>query len=229
MAWDEHAVKSYWDFESLFQENYFTYQYGEKLAKFISHFIPACGDVLDYGAGKGFFSEALLNRGIRTATFDLSPESTSASRQKFQKRDDYLGAFDSESIKQQSNRFDVVFLLEVVEHLEDKIRKQTLNQIHSLLKNEGLLIISTPNDENLEKNLILNPSTQEIFHRWQHCYSWTGESLAKEVDQYGFNTEHIFTLHLKHVGPAPIMAIRQLLSRTKKPPHLLVVARKTAR
>lgn len=226
MLWTEESIKNFWDFESLFPENYFTFQNRNKLTEFILPYIKSHHKVLDYGAGKGFLTQELLKKGIKTATYDLSKESSEASRKKFSSQPNYIGSFNNNTINENHNKFNVVFLIEVIEHLESNVRSQVLEQIHSLLKEDGILIITTPNEEDLTKNLILNPSTKEIFHRWQHCYSWSATSLAEVIEKNSFKVLSTHTINLKHIGPSPLTSIKRLLKKHKKQPHLIAICKK---
>jgi len=226
MDWSQESIKNFWDFESLFPENYFTYQHGKQLAEFIYPYIGNKDEVLDYGAGNGFFTEQLLKKRIRTATFDLSEESSEFSKNKFINNPNYLGAFDNSTITEQNNRFDVVFLLEVIEHLDNATRSLVLDQIHTLLKEDGLLVITTPNKENLTDNLIINPSTMEIFHRWQHCFSWSATSITKAMEDNNFTALEIHETNLKYVGKSIIKPIKRFLKKNRKQPHLIVISKK---
>ena len=227
MTWTEKSIKDFWDFESLFPENYFTYQHGQNLADFIYPYIKNSSQALDYGAGNGFFTNQLLNKRVHTATFDLSQESSESSNNKFCNHPDYLGAFNNNTITQQDGCFDVVFLLEVIEHLDTTTRSLVLGQIHKILKKNGTVVISTPNQENLANNLIINPLTMEIFHRWQHCYSWSADSLKKEIEHNNFTVQHTHEIDLKYVGTSPIKIVKRHLKRHKRQPHLIVIAKKS--
>lgn len=226
MTWTHESIKCFWDFESNFPENYFAFQHGKKLLGHILPYINNNDKVLDYGAGKGFFTQELLSKGIKTATFDLSKESSKASKNKFRNHASYIGSFDNNTIKENRNQFDIIFLIEVIEHLESDTRTLVLEQIHSLLKDNGLLVITTPNEEDLTKSLIINPSTKEIFHRWQHCYSWSAKSLSEDIEKNKFKVLSTHSINLKHIGKSPLMYIKRLLKRHNKQPHLIAISQK---
>ncbi len=76
--------------------------------------------------------------------------------------------YDLEEIQES---FDVVFLLEVIEHLEFKEGTRVLRRVHDLLREGGRLIITTPN--------IFNPGRfwRDVTHKAAYCYDELGGIL----------------------------------------------------
>lgn len=230
--WDETSVKAFWDFEAAFDWRYFTYLRGANIAGMFKSELEGKSRILDYGAGKGFLAEELLKRGFKVSCFDLSEETTRVLDSKFNSRPNYLGSFTAKDIEANSGSFDAVLLIEVIEHLEDDARKVVLGDIFNLLKPGGIVIISTPNNENLGRELICNPLTKDVYHRWQHVYSWTGESLSDETKRNGFKTLAVIETDLKYEGRGGLWQFRGFLKKLKtrikgrRQENLLVVAAK---
>jgi 2-polyprenyl-3-methyl-5-hydroxy-6-metoxy-1,4-benzoquinol methylase len=230
--WDEKSVKSFWDFEAAFDWRYFTSLRGPNIAGMFQARLRGKSRILDYGAGKGFLTEELLKHGFKVSCFDLSEATTRSLDAKFKSNANYLGSFSTDEIEANRGSFDAVFLIEVIEHLEDDARKTVLGQIHNLLAKDGVVIISTPNDENLGRELICNPRTNEVYHRWQHVYSWTGASLSAEVERHGFKTQAVIETDLKYEGLGAVWYMRGALKKFKarlkghRQGNLLVVAAK---
>jgi 2-polyprenyl-3-methyl-5-hydroxy-6-metoxy-1,4-benzoquinol methylase len=81
-------------------------------------------------------------------------------------------------------RFDVVFALDVLEHveaLEEAIGN--IGNIGRLLKPNGLLIATVPWKENLADNMVMCPVCRHVFHRWGHFHSF--HSLSDVVEMLG--------------------------------------------
>jgi predicted TPR repeat methyltransferase len=104
-------------------------------------------DVLDIGAGEGFFASELTANGNRVSGIDnrLRPAESSRFEQ-------YFSADLEEGIapvirQLDGKRFDRVLLLDVLEHL--RYPEQILRQSHEVLKRDGLLIVSLPNIANI--------------------------------------------------------------------------------
>lgn len=230
--WDEKSVKAFWDFEAVFDWRYFTYLRGANIAGMFKSELIGMSRVLDYGAGKGFLAAELLKRGLKVSCFDLSEETTRTLDAKFKAEPNYLGSFTPREISVNHGSFDAVFLIEVIEHLEDDARKIVLGDICQLLRPGGIVIISTPNNEDLGRELICNPLTREVYHRWQHVYSWTGESLSREVERHGFKTRAVIETNLKYEGLGGLWRLRGFLKKAKarikgrQQEHLIVLATK---
>jgi 2-polyprenyl-3-methyl-5-hydroxy-6-metoxy-1,4-benzoquinol methylase len=139
-----------------FQE-YFVH-YPIKQSKSSSHdyarrMVGSNQDVLDIGAGEGFFAAELAGNGNRISGIDnrLVPAETARFEQYF--------TADLEDgiapVVQQlgGKRFDRVLVLDVLEHLRHP--EQILRQSHEVLKREGLLIASLPNIANIYVRLML--------------------------------------------------------------------------
>jgi malonyl-CoA O-methyltransferase len=97
--------------------------------------------VLDVGAGIGFFSNMCCDLGAVVVAVDFSSEMI----KKIKKR--YGNKFLAQKCKAHqlpfhNDRFDIVLLLDVIEHLY-KVQL-TLTEIRRVLKPEGKLIITTP-------------------------------------------------------------------------------------
>lgn len=228
MSWDEEKVKNFWDYESIFETRYFTYTLGKPLCNYVSKYLQGNVDVLDYGAGKGFLTKELLRRGIKTASFDLSPESRNAIAERNKDNPNYLGGYSPEDIATKENCFDVIFMVEVVEHLEDDVREKVFTQVHSLLKKGGVFIMTAPNNEDLRRQLVCNPVTNELFHAVQHVYSWTGESLSKAAKPFGFTAEFVGETNLRY-HTSPMKKLIKSIFRSSKSvdkDNLVVVLRK---
>ena len=73
----------------------------------------------------------------------------------------------------------------------DGYGKYTIFQVYSgyiFALSTGIIIFSTPNNEDLSKNYICNPIDGSLFHRWQHVLSWNSDSLEKKLAARGLRT-----------------------------------------
>jgi predicted SAM-dependent methyltransferase len=80
-------------------------------------------------------------------------------------------AHDFYSLDEVDETFDVVFLFEVIEHLELEEGMEMLGKIYALLSEGGRLILTTPN--------VFNPSRfwRDATHRVAYCYDELGGIL----------------------------------------------------
>lgn len=95
-------------------------------------------NILDVGGGDGFLGEQLWKMGNIISTIDLPTVSTQDNRSQFL----LAVTGDAELLPFNINTFDVVLASEIVEHLWSP--NSFLDETYRILKNDGYLIISTP-------------------------------------------------------------------------------------
>jgi 2-polyprenyl-3-methyl-5-hydroxy-6-metoxy-1,4-benzoquinol methylase len=230
LVWTRDMVHRFWAFERRRPENYFAFQVGGVLARRFRRHLR--GRVVDYGAGTGFLLEELLAAGVQCAAVEFGEHATAALANQFAGRSGFLGARSSENLGEWKGTFDAAFLLEVVEHLYDEDLRECLSGVRSLLKPDGLLIVTTPNEEDRSKSFISSPESGLLFHRFQHVRSWSVETLSAALTANGFAVTEIgatdFAAHpaaLKRTMALPLRLARSAATRLlKRTPHLYAVA-----
>jgi len=144
-------------------------------------------------------------------------------------RKGFLGFATIDDLLGDSRRFDAVFLLEVIEHLDDQWLDTTLKQARALLKENGLLVVTTPNEERLEDSMVYCPVSNVIFHRWQHMRSWSSTTLLNCLSAQGFRDIQIETRTFAAPRAQNVSVMRYLISRIldrfRKPQSLVAMAR----
>jgi 2-polyprenyl-3-methyl-5-hydroxy-6-metoxy-1,4-benzoquinol methylase len=230
LVWTPEMVRRFWAYESSRPENFFSFQVGSVLVRRFRKYLA--GDVVDYGAGGGYLIEDLLGRGTRCAAVEA--DATEINR-RFAGIPRFLGARSFNNLADWQGRFDVAFLVEVVEHLYDKELSDCLLSVHDLLKPHGLLIVTTPNNERRSDHFICSPESGRLFHRFQHVRSWTPVSLSDALTQSGFKTVQTGTTDFG----ASLFALRRTngigfrLARAiakniwRREPHLFAIAHAT--
>jgi SAM-dependent methyltransferase len=147
---------------------------GPEFLKLTRRFFVPDGKVLDFGAGSGDFLELLLADGLKAAGFEPSRNRTSLLVSRLGGYKDFLGIVSSRS----TEIFDVVFMMEVVEHVLDHDFQVVLDRAARFVKPGGYVIVSTPNNENLEQASVFCPVSEKLFHPWQHVRSFTHQQLV---------------------------------------------------
>ena len=104
-------------------------------------------------------------------------------------------------------KVEVVLSSQVIEHVENP--KLFLNEIHHLLADDGLLIISTPNKKDILKSIL--PEFNSFFYRTQHRWYFDEQSIVNCIKLTEFKVKKIEYIH--RYGMAN--ALEWL--RTKKP------------
>lgn len=105
--------------------------------------LPKGSSILDFGAGQGALSDRLVDAGFNVTSVDIDEENFKTDKATFVKVN-----FDSnESIQNfvslNTNRFDAVIGIEVIEHVEDQWNY--VRQLIKVTKPGGLILVTTPN------------------------------------------------------------------------------------
>ena len=79
--------------------------------------------------------------------------------------------------------FDVVTMFDVIEHLTDP--KGTLEEINTLMKKDGLLVITTPNSGSLVAK-ILGKRWEEVRRAREHTYFFSKKTLSCMLKKTNF-------------------------------------------
>ena len=99
------------------------------------------GMLLDIGCGNGWFLRQMQGQGFKVHGLDLSPIACQAASEKVGKENIFEG--DVFSLDLPHKHYDVITLWHLIEHVSNPVK--TLRKIHTLLKDDGLLIICCPN------------------------------------------------------------------------------------
>jgi 2-polyprenyl-3-methyl-5-hydroxy-6-metoxy-1,4-benzoquinol methylase len=229
LVWDHDTLVRFWAYHSKFPENYFSFQKGADVVRRVKRYIPQEASVVDYGCGPGFLLPHLVRAGYRVTGADFSLAATSSAADATTSQPGIVGLSTIDDLLSRHEKFDVIFLLEVIEHLDDNWLDRTLTNCRQLLKPRGALIITTPNEERLEDNVVYCPVSNLTFHRWQHVRSWSSRSLRDILKRYGFEVASVQATNFRQAAPAGISiarrVLRRMFSRFRRPQSLLAVAR----
>lgn len=111
--------------------------------------------VLDIACGEGYGSNILAKKAKYVFGIDISPEAIEHSSRKYRKENLKYIEGSALSIPLENNSVDVVVSFETLEHLTQQ--DEMLQEFRRVLKEDGLLIISTPEKENYSKTDPFNP------------------------------------------------------------------------
>jgi len=98
--------------------------------------------ILDVGCGAGFMLDEFKNYSSFPVGIEPSKSLSAYAKRNF-KIQIYNGYLDSDLIKRINQKFDVVILSHILEHLSDPL--SFLNLVDQILKKAGLIYIETPN------------------------------------------------------------------------------------
>jgi 2-polyprenyl-3-methyl-5-hydroxy-6-metoxy-1,4-benzoquinol methylase len=184
LKWTPELVGRFWDGFSQTQLVQFSFskQAGQSLLIAIDHLLPRDGKVLDFGAGDGHLVHLLCERGFCATAYEPS----AGRMQNLEVALAGIERFGGVIGRDAPSKFDLVLMAEVIEHVLDDELDITLGRLADLTKPGGTLIVTTPNNENLELGMTYCPVSNMLFHRWQHVRSFTETTLPKLLHDYGF-------------------------------------------
>jgi len=243
IEWTDEQVKKFWDYESQFPEKYFTHTFGGRILEEIGEHLKGKKNVLDYGTGIGLLIPHLLKHNFEVTGTDFSHDSIEVVNERFKNEPNFNGAYYIDDIININKKYDVIFCIEMIEHINDHYLDITLNNFKNLLADDGYIVITTPNDEVLDDNKVFCPNCHSVFHRWQHVKSWSTSSLEKVITNYGFKKENIYTTFFPNTSKVEKKTIMGLIAgfirkyillrkeitnhiSSEKAPHLVAIIKK---
>ncbi len=159
----------------------FTYRI---ITEVLNKYISNGKSVLDIGCGAGTLCFYLANKDNKCVGVDVSDRAIRFCKQTaknldLEKRTAFkVINFPRESLRQ---KFDVVILTEVIEHLEND--NLALKKIYELLNKDGIAIISTPSQN---APLYKMGLAKKFDERVGHLRRYTVEELVRKCEKVGF-------------------------------------------
>jgi SAM-dependent methyltransferase len=240
IEWTDRQVSRLWDYYAAtppYSDLYFARRFGRQILADSGLPLQQPLDVLDFGCGPGFMWDHLQDLGAawKYTAIDFSADSTASIAKRAAGHARFGGAVHITGLPTAipAASYDVILLVEVVEHLKDAYLEATLGEAVRLLKSGGVLVISTPNEEDLSQSRRFCPSCGAIFHEWQHVRSWSVASLQSCLARHGFRLAHHRTTDYQareaSLGSRLLAArrgLRRVLGSPARDPHMLAVFRK---
>jgi len=137
------------------------------------------GNVLDIGSGYGYFRKALDDLNFKHDGIEISKFAVDATKQMYG-FDTNIGIV-SDYLNKFQNKFDIVSLFDVIEHISDT--QKFLQDIYSLIKPGGFIIIKTPNIKCPEADVF-----GAHYHslKREHLVYFSNVGLIDSVTKIGF-------------------------------------------
>ncbi|RXG94519.1 glycosyltransferase [Bradyrhizobium zhanjiangense] len=185
LKWTPELVNQFWDNvgQTRLTELSFAKLGGRSVITAIDHILPKCGRILDFGAGDGHLLRFMAQRGLTVAGYEPSKGRAANLQRALENFDGFLGVVGDES----TETFDVVIMSEVIEHVLEEVLDVTLDRLARFVRPGGLLVVTTPNNEDLDLDMAYCPVSNLLFHRWQHVRSLDQSSLRTLLSRFGFD------------------------------------------
>ena len=148
--------------------------------------------VLDYGCGSGQHSIKVAKKVKKVIAFDYDEKSLEIAKyeatSKKLKNIIFKKINGEEKLPFQNNQFDKVIFIDVLEHLNN--RNRALSEIHRVLKNKGIALISVPNVDTSWKKL---QKRHNLFYYTDpdHKIEYTKKQICKLLTGHHFKIEEL--------------------------------------
>lgn len=201
--WTDETVARFWDYwatRSVQDEAYFSFAVGEGLINLARWQGCLRGEVLDYGCAKGHLTEKLLAEAVGVTAVDFSPASIAALNARFAGRPNWRGGTALSSLPSSlpAESFDLIYCVEVIEHLLPDWEQPTYQELCRLVRPGGTVIVTTPLAENLDASVVFCPFCDSTFHQMQHVRAFTAEALRTLLVDVGFEVSFCRGIHLQN-------------------------------
>jgi 2-polyprenyl-3-methyl-5-hydroxy-6-metoxy-1,4-benzoquinol methylase len=174
--------------------------------------------VLDVGCSSGYLARPLVARGCTVVGIEVDPEAAEVARRVCSEV--LVGDVEELELPFEPGSFDVVLCGDLIEHLRDPER--FLARVRPLLRDDGRLVLTTPNVANWSIRLGL------LFGRFRytdrgildrtHTRLFTRSTLSDMLDRAGFRVVELdFTVPVPGVGRPAVEAAAHTLGRLRPP------------
>lgn len=134
--------------------------------------------LLDVGCGSGFFLSHAHKKGYDISGIDFDEDDIRIARERYGIKSVYLKSVEDIYKDPSIEKFDVVTLFEVLEHLDDPAR--FMRQVRHILKKGGYIALSVPNrDRKLD-------FLGEGDYPPNHLTKWNKDCLSSFLENNGF-------------------------------------------
>ena len=160
-------------------------------------------DVVDIGCGTGYGDFIISKEAKRVIGIDNSKEAIDFAKEHYKKENVEFYQMDWKEIKNFKEKFDVIISFEFIEHIKEQ--EEFLGLIKEILKENGIVIISTPNKSISSGNNIyhckeLNPlEFENLTSKYFKNYRIYGQFLRDKCKEEIKRIEEEIKRHSKYI------------------------------
>jgi SAM-dependent methyltransferase len=157
---------------------------------------PPPGDLLEIGTAAGLFMKSAERTGWRTKGVEPLAPAVAFARERLG-LDVILGTLEEADLAPGS--FDAVVMLDTIEHVPNPLH--VLTSVHALMRQRGLLVLTTPNWEALSRHAL--GEQWAAISAAEHLYLFSEATLTATLKKAGFSWIH----YQREVGGLPIQTM----------------------
>jgi 2-polyprenyl-3-methyl-5-hydroxy-6-metoxy-1,4-benzoquinol methylase len=136
------------------------------------------GKILDVGCATGFFLEGARDAGFMPFGVEFSDYSSKIAKEKFGEDAIFHGIVEESPFAERS--FDVIAMSDLLEHVRNP--HAVLEKIQALLKDDGIVMIMTPDTDSLTRWLMRG---RWVHYKLEHLFYFNGKSMRRLADRHG--------------------------------------------
>ncbi len=231
----DHIDKTFWNYYETKQKHYFSANIPELnivIKEVTKYFKKSKAKILDVGCGSGYLIKELFKKGYECYGMDYATKNINQLQKEFDKENLFIIVKEGNAtnILFPSESFDCIIFSELLEHLSTDDYNLAMKEAYRCLENKGILIITTPNSEDLSKGIIFCPYCHKTFHRVLHKQSFNKEKLKQILKSHNFNIKKIREIYeVSQKFPKILIRIYILIKKIFKvdAQTLLVIAEKS--
>lgn len=154
----------------------------KKKIKWLNENSSKKGRLLDFGCGTGYFLREAKSDGWEGVGFETNSQAASVAWKKHG-----LQVYQDKNLLQAVNKFDVITLFHVLEHVHDL--KGTMDLLLSKLKKKGTLLVAVPNYSSYDS--LLYKENWASLDVPRHLYHFTSQTMEVLTQEYGLKIKEI--------------------------------------
>ena len=166
------------------------------LLRLFQMYHPPPGDLLEIGASAGLFMKSAERVGWRTKGVEPMAPAAAFARERLG-LDVFEGTLDEAQLPPAS--FDGVVMFDTIEHVPDPVA--VLTSAHQLLRERGLLVLTTPNWEAFTRHAL--GEQWAVISAAEHLYLFSEATLTAALRKAGFSWIHFH----RDLAAGPVQAM----------------------